>query len=109
MAQRAVVLVDGALTHQQSKLVRMLDFFGVPWKTVDASRLSRVEEDAEEAVVFGSAEAIAAALKQAPLAACSAPRPAAFYAYVSDRTVGEQGLRALCGDLSLSLNGSISG
>jgi hypothetical protein len=109
MAKRAVVLVEGALTHQQSKLVRMLDFFGVPWKTVDGSRLFRVEEDAEESVVFGSAEAIAAALKQAPPAACSAIRPAAFYAYVSDRTVSEQGLRALCGDLSLSLHGSIFG
>jgi len=100
----ALLLAEGAPKPAHTKLSRVLDFFRVPWKTVEASGMTRVEGDPGDYVVIGSATALASALTHAE-AAGSRFRPAAFYAYASpDREASEQALQSLCGIAGLRLH-----
>ena len=110
MARLAIILGEGSPTRRQLQLGRILDFFGVLWKTVDVSKLSDMEGGAQEHVVFGLAQAVAAALKQTQRANHSVPRQAAFYVYTGDdRGASERGLQSLSGDADLSLREAPAG
>jgi hypothetical protein len=104
MARLAIILREGSLTGQQVRLGRILDFFGVPWKTIEISSLADMEGNAQEHVVFGTAQAVAAALKQTEQAHHAVPRQAAFYAYTDDDLGASlRGLQSLCGPGNFSL------
>jgi hypothetical protein len=110
LARLAIILREGSLTERQVRLGRMLDFFGVPWQTVDAPRLADMEENAQEQVVFGSAQAVAATLKPSEQADHAGPRQAAFYAYTDDDLGASlRGLRSLCGHENFSLQKAPAG
>ena len=101
MSKTARILVDGNPTGLQVRLGSILDFFAVPWETVDVSNLSELQQS-EQQVVFGLAETVATALKQTP--SCSFPKFGAFYVYAGDdRNVSERALRSLYGEAHLSL------
>lgn len=109
MARMAHILVDGSPTGPQLRLSCVLDFFGVPWETVDVSKLSDLKQGQEQ-VVFGLAQTVAIALKQTPPGNDSFPRPAAFYAYTGDdRSASEHALRFLCGEAHLSIREAPTG
>lgn len=82
-ARGALVLHEGGLGPRELRLSRVLDFFGVPWKAVEVSKLVEENRSSPEYAVFGSLQIIAAALKQL-LANSSASRPSVFYAYADD-------------------------
>lgn len=109
MARMASILVEGSPTRPQLRLGRVLDFFGVPWETVDVSRLLDLKES-QEHVVFGLAQTVASALKQMPPGNGSFFRPAAFYLYTGDdQSASEHALQFLCGDTNLSLREAPTG
>lgn len=110
MARLAILLCEGRPTRQQLQLARILDFFGVPWETVEVSRLTDVEGSAQDYVVFGLVQTVAAALKQTQQANGSRPRPAAFYVYTGDdRSASERGLHSLCGNADFLLRQAPAG
>jgi hypothetical protein len=103
LAKRAIILYEGVPGPREMRLGRILDFFGVPWNTVDFSRPGKPQGDAAEYVVFGSATVVAAALKQNGTA-LAISQPAAFYSYIDDnrdRSISAHQL--LFGNPSLSL------
>jgi hypothetical protein len=83
---------------QHFRLARILDFFGVPWQTVDVSRLAELEGDTSELVVFGLAETLATALKGLAGPKQAAAPHAAYYIYTSENLdASERGLQLLGG------------
>jgi len=103
MPRRALILSDGRPTEQQHKLGRILDFFGVPWETVDVSKLSELEEG-QGHVVFGPADLVTTAWQQTPPVSNAFAQRAAFYVYASsDRGATERALQFLYGGEHLSL------
>ena len=65
---RAVVLSDGILSSDGQNLTVLLDFFGIPWKTVKSGELARecsgVEKDGGDRIcILSSAPRMAAALE----------------------------------------------
>jgi hypothetical protein len=103
MAKKALILSDDSPTGSENKLGRVLDFFGVPWETVNVSELLDVGLG-HECVVFGSAPTVAVALQQTPPGNDSLVRRAMFYVYPSeDRGASEHALQFLCGEANLSL------
>jgi hypothetical protein len=110
LARLAILLCEERPGRQHLRLARILDFLGVPWKTVEVSNLTDVEGDTQDHVVFGLAPAVAAALKQTRGPNHSAARHAAFYVYTGDdRGASERGLQSLCGDEGLSLGQAPAG
>lgn len=104
MAERALLLSEGGPDAKHAKLVRVLDFFGVPWKTIEVSGIARFEGIPGDYVVFGSATSLAAALNHAE-ASGTGLRWAAMYAYASrDNRASERALQSLCGIAGLQLN-----
>ena len=83
MARLAIILYEGSPGSTSIRLGRILDFFGVPWKAVEASELGNIADGLEYAV-FGSIRAVAATLKERQEANPPVLRPAAFYAYADD-------------------------
>jgi hypothetical protein len=103
LARLALILYEGSPGLRELRLGRILDFFGVPCKMVEACKLEGMERNCLEDVVFGSIRAVAATLKQFQ----GAPPvwwPAAFYAYADDeRSLCGSALQSLCRDAILSL------
>jgi hypothetical protein len=96
MARQAIILSDGGPGSRELRLGRILDFFGVPWKVIEDSKLRDLDGSWSEHVVFGSIRAVAAALDEREGAGSPVLRPAAFYAYLDDE-------RALCAGALQSL------
>ncbi len=110
MARMAILLCEGTPGRRHLRLARILDFFGVPWKTVDVSHLADVEGDARDRVVFGLVETFAAALKQTGWASLSVAPHAAYYVYPGDDLeASERGLQSLCGNADLLLRRAPAG
>ena len=110
MSRLAILLSEGKPTRQHFHLAGILDFFGVPWKTVEFSEQMDAEGEDQDHVVFGSAQKVASALKQIHGANRSVPRQAAYYVYTShDRAVSERGLQSMCGDKDLLLREAPTG
>lgn len=104
MAKRAILISEGRSTEQHLRLVRILEFFGVPWETREISGLSEGDGDNHDAVVFGSAEIFGAVPAQAHRIMPLIPRCAAFYVIAGDDwSASERGLQALCGRTDVSL------
>jgi hypothetical protein len=95
---------------RELRLSRILDFFGVPWKVVEASEFMDVERGCSEYAVFGSVRAIAATSNQRQEAGNQASRPVAFYAYADDdRGLCSRALQNLFSDATLSLQDAPAG
>ena len=91
--KRAVILHTGSLGPRELGLSRILDFFGVPWESIDVSRHANMEQLSPEYAVFGSIQAVAAALL---LRHASVSRAVAIYSYADEE-------RGLCGQALGSL------
>jgi hypothetical protein len=104
LARSAIILHEGVRTSRELRLGRVLDFFGVPWETVELSKLADAQRRSPEHVVFGLPQAVSAALERGNEVASPSCRLAAIYTYASDdREASQRGLQALCGDTGLSL------
>jgi hypothetical protein len=75
LARLAILLYEDAPGREHLHLGRILDFFGVPWKTMEVSKLKEVEDRLQDHVLFSSAQSVAAVLKQIGPAADSVARP----------------------------------
>jgi hypothetical protein len=110
MARLAIILHDGSPGSREVLLGRMLDFFGVPWKEVEVSKLRDMDRSCLEYAVFGSIRAVAATLEQCEGANPPVLRPAALYAYADDeRSLCVSALQSLLGDANLSLQDAPAG
>jgi hypothetical protein len=104
LAKLAIILHAGSSGPREVRLSRILDFFGVPWKGVEVSKLTDMDRGCSEYSVFGSIRAVAATLKQCEGANPLVLRPAAFYAYADDeRGLCVSALQSLFADANLSL------
>jgi len=110
LARLAILLCEGTPGKQHLQLARVLDFFGVSWKIIEASKLADVEGDAREHVVFGLAQTLATELRQTQRANRSTAPYAAYYVYMGDdREASERALQSLCGNVNLLLRRPPSG
>jgi hypothetical protein len=110
LAKQAILLSEGKPTTQHLRLAGILDFFGVPWETVEVSKLSDLERRAQNCVVFGLVQTVAVALKQIQGTNHSVPPPTAFYAYAGDdRNASEQGFQSLFENADLLLRPAPAG
>ena len=106
----AIVLCEGSLTTWQLRLGRIFDFFGVPWESVEVSRLADKLSCCQDHVLFGMAQTVAAALMRKKGANFPVPEQAGFYVHLGDdHRASERGLQVLCGDANLSLREVPSG
>lgn len=110
MAKLAIILHQGRPGSRELRLGRILDFFGVPWREVEASKLRDMDRSCVEYAVFGSIRAVTATLKQCQGANPQFSWPTAFYAYADDeRSLCVSALRSLLGDTNLSLQEAPAG
>ena len=110
MGKLAILACEGELTMQHFRLARILDFFGVPWQTVNVSRLAELEGDTSELVVFGLAETLATALKGLAGPKQAVAPHAAYYVYTSENLdASERGLQLLCGSADARLQQAPAG
>ena len=84
MASRAIILHEGRLAEREHRLGRILDFFGVPWKSVSSSDPHALTENHQDCAAFGAVRAIAAVLRTLPPAPSVVRRFTAVYAYLGD-------------------------
>ncbi len=89
MARLAIILYLGSPGSRELRLGRILDFFGVPWRLVEVSKLGEMDESCLEYVMFGSIRVVAVVLKEYQGANRAVLGPTAFYAYLDDQ-------RSLC-------------
>ena len=110
LTRLAVILQEGSLTPRERRLGRILDFFGVPWKTVAVPEFPGVNTGSVQCTAFGPLRAVATAVEQAQRTAPCVSRLAAFYAYADDDLrANESGIRSLCGDANLSFHEAPAG
>jgi hypothetical protein len=110
LAKLAVILHEGNPGPRELRLGRILDFFGVPQKEVEASKLWDLDRTCPEYALFGSIRSIAAALKNCQATSPQVLQPAAFYAYADDeRGLCINALQSLCDERSLSLQDAPAG
>lgn len=104
MAGLAIILYSGCPTERELRLGRILDFFGVPSETMEASRLVHAECGSAGNVVFGSVKTLTTFLEQRQKANDRPLQHTTFYAYLDDdRIAGIRALRTLSGCQDLSL------
>jgi len=106
MARRAIILHQGSAGSRELRLGRILDFFGVPWKSAEVSGLGDIDGFASQCAVFGSIRAVTAMLgngqKDTPHGPC--------YAYLDDdRTLCVSALQSLMRDAKPSLEDAPTG
>jgi hypothetical protein len=110
LGKLAILISEGEPTRQHLRLARILDFFGVPWRTTEVSRLAELKEDARDLVLFGPAETLATALNCLVGSKDAVTPHAAYYAYTSDnRDASEGGLRLLWGSAEAQLQRAPAG
>ena len=110
MARLAILLCEGSPAREHLHLSRILDFFGIPWETIEVSQLQDREGDTHDHVLFGSSRTVAATLKQIQKVNHSVARQAAFYVYADDDLdASERGLKSLCGNPDVSLRQASTG
>lgn len=109
MAKLAIILHEGSAGSRELRLSRILDFFGVPWKAVSVSNLLETIAGSSEYVIFGSINAVAAALQRRGVA-LGTSWPAAVYVYAEeDRNLSLRALQSLLGKPNLSLENPPAG
>jgi hypothetical protein len=110
MARLAIILYDDSAGWRELRLSRILDFFGVPWKMVNASDFREAGRVGSEYAAFGSIRTIAAVLDQRQEANSPAAVSGAYYAYVDDdRSLCISALRSLFGDANVSVQQAPAG
>jgi hypothetical protein len=110
MARLAIILHEGSPGLRELRLGRILDFFGVPWKVVEAPEIRHMDKSCSEYAVFGSIRAVAATLEQCQGTNPPALLSATFYAYPNDeRSLCVSALQYLFGDTKLSLQEAPAG
>lgn len=82
MANRAIIAHQGQPGWREERLGRVLDFFGVPWTSLEAAEWQSAGWSGDEVAVFGSIRIVASMLKDSRLAGRS--HAAVFYAYLDD-------------------------
>lgn len=101
---------EGNPSPRELRLGRILDFFGVPTRVIHVSKLADTDGNSVEYAVFGSVQAVAAALKQRQGTNQPPSRLAAFYAYADDeRDLCGRALQSLVGDANLSVQQAPTG
>lgn len=104
MASGAIILYEDSPGTRELRLGRILDFFGVPWEELEASRMREKDASRLEYAALGSIRAIATTLKQYEGANPPVFRPAAYYAYADDeRDLCVRALQSLFGNTELTL------
>jgi hypothetical protein len=99
----AVILHIGSPGPRELGLSRILDFFGVAWKSIDVSKPANTDQHSSEYAVFGSIQAVAAALSPRQTNA-SISQPFAIYAYADEeRGLCEQALSSFLGKTKVSV------
>ncbi len=110
MARLAILLHQGDPGKEQALLARLLDFLGVPSKSVSISSFSEVTIVSDELVVFGSAACIATALEHEGMIERCRERSTVFYAYSDpDRATAQRGIRHLLGYSCVKLRDASDG
>ncbi len=110
MARLAIILCAGSPELRDLRLGRILDFFGVPWKLVEVSKLRGMDCSSLEYAVFGTIRAVEAATREWSVANSRGFQPVAFYTFLDDnRSLCESALQSLSGDANLRLRGAPSG
>jgi hypothetical protein len=105
LARQAIILHEGSPGPKELGLSRILDFFNVPWKPVDAFKLTDFQRSSPDYAIFGSVQAVATALRQRQEA-----NAAVFYAYAdNERGPCVRAIRSLFGDAKLSLQEASAG
>jgi hypothetical protein len=82
MANRAIIAHEGQPGWREQRLGRVLDFFGVPWTSLEAGEWQSSNSSGEQGAVFGSIRVVASILQGFQLG--SRPRAPVFYAYFDD-------------------------
>ena len=82
MANRAIIAHERQPGWREERLGRVLDFFGVPWISLEAGEWQSNHSSGDEEAVFGSIRVVASILKSSQLV--SGPRAPVFYAYLDD-------------------------
>jgi hypothetical protein len=80
MARQAIILYDQQPGPREVFLGRVLDFFGVPWTSVESQQLASSDRVGSDCAIFGSVRSVAGALNR--IAGTESPQ--AFYAYLDD-------------------------
>jgi hypothetical protein len=110
MAKAAIILYQHSPGPREVRLGRILDFFGVPHREVDAFGLPEIESNSPEYVVFGTVQAVADAVKQTPGGSGGSSHAVAYYAYTDDeRDLCVSALRSLSGNSNLSIKDAPAG
>jgi hypothetical protein len=110
LAKLAIILHEGSPGPRELCLSRILEFFGVPRKMLDVSKLAAADANSEQYAFFGSIQTVATALKQRHANDLSLSQLAACYAYADDQREGcTHALQSLVGDPSLSLQEAPAG
>jgi len=104
LARIAIIIHEGSPGPREVQLSRVLDFFGVPWKAIEASQLKQFDRSCLNYVVFGSIRTVAATLEHCHGAEPLPALPEALYGYVDDQpSLCLSALQAMLGDVNLSL------
>lgn len=107
--KQAVILHIGSPGPRELRLSRILDFFGVPWKSIDVSKPLNTERDLPAYAVFGSIRTVEAALSQRQTNDLVL-RPTAIYAYADEeRSLCELALGTLLRETKILIEEAPSG
>ena len=110
MAKLAVILCEASPGPRELRLGRILDFFGVPWIRVNASKLGDLGSNSSEYAVFGTVNTITTFLRVIQGTTPPVFRADAFYAFLDDeRSLSLSALQSLFGDPNLSLQDAPAG
>lgn len=103
MAKRAILITKEDHGMAQSNIMRILDFFGVPWEAVQADKLPGMGRSLDNAAVIGPIDAVAAATKVTHCSDGFKRLPEALFAFTgTDRVESETALQSMCGDARVS-------
>src|ERR1700746_522730 len=105
MARLAIILHDGSPGWRELRLSRILDFFGVPWRFVNAADRTDLDRLGSEYAVLGSIRAIATILARHEEPNSAAGAAVGYYPHVdADRSLCSSALRSLFGEASWSVD-----
>jgi len=110
LATEAIVVHDGKAGPKELRLRRILDFFGVPCKTVDVSERANTNWSSPDCAILGSVQTVASIVNQFEEGSRIDSRPTGAYAYADEnRNLTTRALQSLFGDAHLSLQDAPAG
>jgi hypothetical protein len=109
VSRRAIIIDDGDREKANVNATRILDFFGVPWDTVQVDELVGTSRCVDDVVVIGPIDKLAAALNSAQSRSSFDEWPAALFAFLGkDPVANQEALQRFFGD-AISLTKCVSG